>query len=164
MRDPFADRTSVEFQQEMLSQINGYRAQHGAPPLTLDADLVDYSKSRAAHMSALGQLSHDDLKAEYGENASWQATSSGPTAGPAAGATSAWYGEVKNFDFSNPEGPHSGVTGHFTALVWKSTTKLGVGRVSGQGDKWWETFIVANFFPAGNMTGDFAANVSPKQG
>jgi glioma pathogenesis-related protein 2 len=164
MRDPFADRTNAEFQQEMLTQINDYRARHGAPPLTLDSDLVEYSKSRAAKMSALGKLSHDDLKEEYGENASWQATPYGPTAGPATGATGSWYGEVKNFDFGQPEGPHSGVTGHFTALVWKGTTKLGVGRVAGQGSQWWETFIVANFFPAGNMTGDFQENVHPAQG
>jgi glioma pathogenesis-related protein 2 len=163
MREAFADRTDAAFLQEALSQINNYRAQHGAAPLTLDSDLVEYSKSRAAKMSAAGGISHDDLKEEYGENASWQATSSGTTAGPAAGATASWYGEVKNFDFNNPEGPHSGVTGHFTALVWKGTTKLGVGRVAGQGDKWWETFIVANFYPAGNMTGSFQANVSPKQ-
>jgi hypothetical protein len=160
MPDPFADRTDAEFQQEMLTQINTYRARHGAPPLTLDSELVDYSKSRAAKMSAAGGISHADLKEEYGENASWQATSSGPTAGPASGATGAWYDEVKNYDFARPEGPHSGVTGHFTALVWKGTTRLGVGRVSGQGPQWWETFIVANFYPAGNMSGEFAANVS----
>ncbi len=163
MRDPFADRTSVEFQQEMLDQINAYRARHAAPPLTLDLELVEYAKSRAAHMSALGKLSHEGLQSGYGENASWQATSYGPTAGPAAGATKSWYDEVKNFNFDNPEGPHAGTVGHFTALVWKGTAKLGVGRVAGQGEQWWETFIVANFSPAGNMTGSFHANVSAAQ-
>jgi glioma pathogenesis-related protein 2 len=164
MGDPFADRTSEQFQQEMLSQINAYRARHGAPPLTLDPELVEYSKSRAAHMSALGELSHADLKEEYGENGSWQATSYGPAAGPASGATGSWYSEVSNYNFNQPEGPHPGVTGHFTALVWKGTTKLGVGRVAGQGDQWWETYIVANFYPAGNMSGRFQQNVSPAQG
>jgi uncharacterized protein YkwD len=163
MREPFADRTSAEFQQEMLTQINDYRAQHGAPPLTLDPDLVAYAKSRAAGMSAAGGLSHAGLQAGYGENASWQATSYGPAAGPAAGATASWYGEVKNFAFDQPEGPHAGTVGHFTALVWKGTTRLGVGRVAGQGAEWWETFIVANFAPPGNMRGEFAANVAPKQ-
>ncbi|MFF5078477.1 CAP family protein [Actinoplanes sp. NPDC000266] len=163
MRDAFPDKTDAAFIDEMLSQINNYRQQHGAAPLTIDLELMEYSKSRAAKMSAAGGISHDDLKEEYGENASWQATSSGPAAGPASVATSQWYGEVKDFNFKNPEGPHGGVTGHFTALVWKGTTKLGVGRVAGQGSKWFETFIVANFYPAGNMIGDFAANVSPKQ-
>jgi uncharacterized protein YkwD len=163
MRDPFPDQTTAEFQQEVLTQINAYRARHGAPPLTLDSDIVEYSKSRAAKMSAAGEISHTDLKEEYGENASWQAASSGPAPGPASGATGSWYDEVKNYNFNNPEGPHSGVTGHFTALVWKGTTKLGVGRVAGQGSEWWETFIVANFYPAGNMTGEFQANVSPAQ-
>jgi glioma pathogenesis-related protein 2 len=163
MRDPFADRTNADFEQEMLTQINGYRALHGASPLTLDPQLTEYAKSRAASMSAQGGLSHAGLQAGYGENASWQATSYGPTAGPASGATEPWYNEYKQFDFANPEGPHSGTTGHFTALVWKGTTRLGVGRVAGQGEKWWETFIVANFASAGNMEGDFAANVGKKQ-
>lgn len=44
-------------------------------------------------MSAAGEISHDDLKEEYGENASWQATSSGQAAASAAGATTAWYRE-----------------------------------------------------------------------
>src|SRR5690348_537135 len=106
MRDPFADQTSAEFQQEMLTQINAYRARHGVPPLVLDDALVEYSKSRAAKMSAAGAISHDDLKEEYGENASWQGASSGPAAGPASGATGPWYDESKDFDFANPEGPH----------------------------------------------------------
>ncbi len=164
MRDAFPDHTDAAFLQEALTQINNYRAQHGAAPLTIDAQLVDYAKSRAAKMSAAGGLSHDDLKEEYGENASWQASSSGSAAAPAAGATSSWYGESKDYDWTKPEGPHPGVTGHFTALVWKGTTKVGFGRVAGQGDKWWETYIVANFYPAGNMKGSYAANVSPKQG
>lgn len=85
MRDGYSDRTSPEFQQEMLTQINDYRARHGAPPLTLSPGLVEYAKSRAATMFQNGGLSHAGLKAGYGENASWQATSSGPAAGPASG-------------------------------------------------------------------------------
>ncbi|MEU5783729.1 CAP family protein [Micromonospora lupini] len=165
MREAFADQTDPAFLQEALSQINSYRAQHGAPPLTLDPQLVEYAKSRAAKMSAAGQISHDGLdRQQYGENAAWQATSTPGTPGAAAGATSDWYSEVDNFNFTSPEGPHSGVVGHFTATVWKGSTKVGIGRVAGQGAEYYETFIVANFSPPGNMRGSFAANVSPKQG
>jgi hypothetical protein len=45
--------------------------------------------------------------------------------------------------------------------VWKNTTKLGVGRVAGQGTQWWETFIVANFSLPGNMGGQYVMNVGP---
>lgn len=51
-------------------------------------------------------------------------------------------------------------SGHFTAMVWKSTKKLGVGKaVASDGS----TFVVARYFPAGNITnqGHFQANVLP---
>lgn len=50
--------------------------------------------------------------------------------------------------------------GHFTAMVWKTTKKLGVGKaVASDGS----TFVVARYFPAGNITnqGHFQANVLP---
>ncbi|KTG35261.1 hypothetical protein cypCar_00015828 [Cyprinus carpio] len=50
--------------------------------------------------------------------------------------------------------------GHFTAMVWKSSKKLGVGKaVASDGS----TFVVARYFPAGNITnqGHFQANVLP---
>ena len=50
---------------------------------------------------------------------------------------------------------------HFTQLVWKSTTEIGVGvaRVRGQ-DRW---VIVTHYRPQGNtnMPGDFKTNVLP---
>lgn len=51
-------------------------------------------------------------------------------------------------------------SGHFTAMVWKSSKKLGVGKaVASDGS----TFVVARYFPAGNITnqGHFQANVLP---
>ena len=50
---------------------------------------------------------------------------------------------------------------HFTQMVWKLTTEIGVGvaRVRGQ-DRW---VIVAQYRPQGNsnMPGDFQRNVQP---
>jgi len=46
-------------------------------------------------------------------------------------------------------------TGHFTQLVWKGTLKVGMAR-SRCGN-----FIFANYFPAGNMQGQFQQNVFP---
>uniref|UniRef100_A0A3P9M893 GLI pathogenesis-related 2, like n=1 Tax=Oryzias latipes TaxID=8090 RepID=A0A3P9M893_ORYLA len=51
-------------------------------------------------------------------------------------------------------------TGHFTAMVWKNTKKLGVGKaVASDGS----SFVVARYFPAGNITnqGHFENNVLP---
>ena len=62
-----------------------------------------------------------------------------------------WYEEVNDpgYDFNNP-GFSSG-TGHFTQVVWKGSTKLGVGYSKG--------WVCARYYPAGNMMGDFPSNV-----
>lgn len=50
--------------------------------------------------------------------------------------------------------------GHFTAMVWKSTQKLGVGKATASDGS---SFVVARYFPAGNITnqGHFENNVLP---
>ncbi len=64
-----------------------------------------------------------------------------------------WYGSVKTYNWNNP-----GVTA-FSALVWKTTTDLGLGVAS----KGLRTVVVAAYSPEGNLLGDdgqhFKANV-----
>jgi hypothetical protein len=42
----------------------------------------------------------------------------------------AWYDEVKNYNFKKPGFTMD--TGHFTQLVWKSSTRLGLGLAAGK--------------------------------
>uniref|UniRef100_A0A7M4F6S0 Golgi-associated plant pathogenesis-related protein 1 n=1 Tax=Crocodylus porosus TaxID=8502 RepID=A0A7M4F6S0_CROPO len=51
-----------------------------------------------------------------------------------------WYSEIKNYNFQNP-GFSSG-TGHFTAMIWKNTKKMGVGKATASDGS---TFVVARF-------------------
>jgi uncharacterized protein YkwD len=161
-RPALPDRTDQDFLNSMVASINQYRAEHGAPPVRLDPELVEYAKSRAAVVSTEDYLNygHAGLQEGLGENLSWQA-SSAQNPGSATGATGNWYGEIKDYDFAQPAPGDSSKTGHFTQLVWKGSTKIGVGRVCGQGSKWYETYIAVNFSPAGNMAGGYQANVSP---
>jgi len=162
MRAGFADRTNDEFLQEVLTKVNELRARHGSPLLTLDPELVEYAKSRASFMAEQDKLTHAELRSGTGENASWAGAPTGPTAGSGTAAVDSWYGEVSNYDFATGQKIDSTkAIGHFTALVWKNTLKLGVGRVAGQGTKWWETYIVANFMAGGNVTGQYVMNVAP---
>ena len=61
--------------------------------------------------------------------------------------------EIKNYNYS---GDYSDGTGHFTQVVWKDTKEVGFGKSKGQNGK---IFVVANYYPAGNVIGYFKPNV-----
>ena len=64
---------------------------------------------------------------------------------------------MKLYDYADPG--FSGDTGHFTQLVWKSTTKLGCA--SSQASESGNWYVVCNYEKPGNMLGDFENNVLP---
>ncbi|KAL7391529.1 hypothetical protein ABVT39_010616, partial [Epinephelus coioides] len=68
-----------------------------------------------------------------------------------------WYNEIKNYNWSRP-GYMSNI-GHFTQVVWKESTELGVGMAT-DGKT---VFVVGQYRPTGNMMGaeHFAENVLP---
>ena len=72
-----------------------------------------------------------------------------------AESTVMWYNEVDNPGYNFSRGGYSSGTGHFTQVVWKSSTKLGCGYSDG-----WVTCRYCE--DAGNMMGDFDKNVFPK--
>ena len=58
------------------------------------------------------------------------------------------------------DGGFSSGTGHFTQVIWKESTKLGIGRVEKHVDRYGRcAFIVARYKVAGNLLGAFTENV-----
>ncbi|KAL9977239.1 hypothetical protein ACROYT_G014621 [Oculina patagonica] len=64
-----------------------------------------------------------------------------------------WYDEIEYYNYKNPV--FSMNTGHFTQVVWKSTTKLGCGVATKSG----KTYVVARYYPPGNYNNQYRQNV-----
>jgi uncharacterized protein YkwD len=139
--------------QAALDEHNRLRAKHQAPDLTWDDALASQAQSWAGHCnwehSTLGN--GENLWAGYGKAFS------------GAAAVKSWYDELTNpgYDFNNP-GFSSG-TGHFTQVVWKSTTRLGcaVHVCKPLKPLGWNpgNFLVCEYSPPGNYANQYVANV-----
>ncbi|XP_070137354.1 Golgi-associated plant pathogenesis-related protein 1 [Drosophila bipectinata] len=142
-------RASTKEAEESLEDHNRLRAIHGCPALKLSESLSEGCASYAIELAKINTLKHSD--GDYGENLCVRSDSPNK-------CTQDWYDEIKDYDFSNPG--FSSKTGHFTALVWKSSEEMGYGQaVNGS-----LTFVVVRYTPAGNVMGKFEENVPSKTG
>jgi pathogenesis-related protein 1 len=98
------------------------------------------------------------MAAGEGQNIYAAAQSMGfpPTA--ASDAEPAWAAEAADYDYGT--NTCSGVCGHYTQIVWRSTTHFGCGITNcttnspfGPGFPNW-TIVVCNYKPAGNVPGE----------
>eukprot|EP00930_Biecheleria_cincta_P031744 TRINITY_DN22012_c0_g1_i2.p1 TRINITY_DN22012_c0_g1~~TRINITY_DN22012_c0_g1_i2.p1 ORF type:complete len:333 (-),score=71.41 TRINITY_DN22012_c0_g1_i2:250-1248(-) len=148
--------SEADWQKACLESHNKLRAKHGSSALSWSSECYDLAKKQADACQAQKQLCHGNLdgpSGKHGQNVYW-CSRPGSTA---MQATQSWYDEISDpgYDFATP-GFKSG-TGHFTAVVWAATTQVGMA-TSADG-----RFIVANYFPAGNVmpASNFQTNVQP---
>jgi len=67
-------------------------------------------------------------------------------------AVTDWYEEVTLFSNKHVEPfKFSSPTGHYTALVWASTDKVGCGATSYKNGRWFSTLYTCNYGPNGNF-------------
>jgi len=158
------DATTPDFLQQALTAANQDRAKHGVPPLTLDPELTRYAQGRALTVSQSPELSHRGLRADLGEDL-YLGEADTDDISSAQEAVDDWYAEIRDYHFDRPE-PVPDSTLHFTQLVWRESRRLGAARVHGRrpGSRWYDTYIVFDFFPAGNVDGRFRDEVPPPRG
>ena len=53
----------------------------------------------------------------------------------------------------------SGGTGHFTQVVWKGSTELGIGKANAEKNGMYCTYVVGRYQKAGNFIGKYKENV-----
>jgi len=136
--------------------INTYRAVHQAPPLIWDSTITSFSQGWSYNLVSKNLFQHSG-NPSYGENLAYYQGYGSDVMTLLKKAVDDWYNEYTQYDYNNPV--FSGATGHFTCLVWKSSTNFGMGisinTVTDSVD------VVMNTSPPGNYEGEFAANVLP---
>ncbi|CEJ56700.1 hypothetical protein PMG11_02900 [Penicillium brasilianum] len=112
---PASYTSTSKFKDTVLRVSNDYRKAHDAEPLVWNDTLVEYSHEWARHCI----WEHSD--GPYGENLAFGYPN-------ASSAVEAWGDERKFYNFDKPTG-FTEKTGHFTQLVWKSTTEVGCAAI-----------------------------------
>lgn len=146
-----APKAPTAFAQQFIDAHNRYRAKHCAPPLTWSKKLADVAQSWANTLRDKGCVFGHSPGAKYGENL---AAGTQGALDPESTVTM-WYEEIKHYKF--PNGGFSMQTGHFTQLVWRSTTQVGCGHVTCKGND----IYVCNYDPPGNWEGQYRQEVLP---
>uniref|UniRef100_A0A0K0E6K5 SCP domain-containing protein n=2 Tax=Strongyloides stercoralis TaxID=6248 RepID=A0A0K0E6K5_STRER len=142
----------LDMRDRILEETNRYREAHRVDPLTYDYDLEKAAQGYAKYLGDRNLFQHDKRNKQkgWGENLAKMSASLGSL------ATKKWYDEVKLYDFSKNQFSYG--TGHFTALVWKGTKKVGCGIYM----KREMLYVVCKYSPPGNMRNKFAENVFPR--
>jgi uncharacterized protein YkwD len=148
-----------------LSKHNGHRSTHRSPALTSSSSLNNSAQNWAQYLATNGVFQHSSAsqRNNAGENLYVYYTTASSVDSTNLGnmAVKSWYDEVSKYDYNNPG--FSSATGHFTQVVWKSSTQLGCGAAKGvktlNGTKYNAFYVVCHYSPAGNVQGQFPANV-----
>jgi len=115
--------------------------------------LTAFAQKRADYIAASdgSEFRHpNDLK--YGENLAWHSRKTRSC----KELIKMWYDEIELYDFEAGNFDHS--TGHFTQLVWASTTRVGCAKSISEGPNG-GVYLVCNYDPAGNYLGEARENV-----
>lgn len=112
-----------EFQVDCLDAHNEYRLRHGSPKLDLNYDLCKYAEDHAKFLAQCDKAKSS--KSPYGENIFIKASSKKivPDAFEVGGQ---WYKEFDGKKNNSIDYPSKDIK-HFSQVVWKDTTTLGVG-------------------------------------
>ena len=123
---------------------NAARTEVGVEPLNWDNALAEEAEAYAQELAKRHRFEHARDNNGHGENLYWY---SATTNTPMSDASKSWYDEIEVYRYRRCCGPNFSETGHYTQMVWHSTTAVGIGvAVSSKG----ETYVVARYNPTGN--------------
>lgn len=133
---------------------NAVRAMVGVGPMTWDPEVAAIAQAWANQcvdvQAPAGLIDHNAGRSDgYPEYVGENIYGSG---GPASGtdAVALWASEEADYDYAT--NTCSGVCGHYTQVVWATSTKLGCGISSCPGLTYGNS-VVCNYAPGGNIGG-----------
>ncbi|XP_068321322.1 pathogenesis-related leaf protein 4-like [Pyrus communis] len=129
--------------QDYLNAHNAARAQVGVAPLSWDTNLVNYAQRYAN--SRIGDCNLVHSGGPYGENL---AQGTGDLSGKAA--VNLFVSEKANYNYNSNTCAAGKICGHYTQVVWRSSTRLGCAKVRCNNGG---TFIGCNYDPPSNYAG-----------
>ena len=148
-----ANEGNAEFCLEALDAHNKYRKKHHAEPLKLNKELCKIAENYSNHLAKIDRLLHSD-NTFHGDNLGENIYCCGGMDPTGQKVTDSWYSEIKQYNYDDDTWKNG--TGHFTQIIWKETKEVGFGKSTNQKGK---TFVVGNYYPAGNVIGYFKYNV-----
>ena len=153
----------ARFRRDGLKRHNYYRKYHQSSQMELTEKLNNFAQNYAETLAARGEFEHSkksDRNKIYGdwsgENLYYFWTSARDLTVTGADAVDDWYDEIKDYDFAKGRSKNGGVVGHFTQLIWKGSTQLGMGVARNSQNK---VFVVGNYHPGGNYNSMELENV-----
>lgn len=147
-----------EFCERVTKIHNLNRSRHGSYALRLNDELTTMAQQWADALTQERELSHHTFKlrgVRIGQNIAMKWTPNSAIYEPEE-LCDQWYREHKDFDFGVE--PTELRAGHFTQMIWKNSTEIGVGRAQAKDGR---AIVVVNYFPPGNVIGEFNMNVLP---
>ena len=148
---PVAPPIDDPFGGTMLAMHNAARARVGVPPLVWDADLAEAARIYAEDMARSDVFRHSPPSMRRGQGENLWVGSRGAYGYAAMAA--AWMDEARLF--VNHPTPMFSTTGHwqdvghYSQIVWRSTTALGCAMASSVA----YDYAVCRYGPAGNVIG-----------
>lgn len=152
---PSQNELSEKQKIDITNYINQYRKAHNSPPLIYDNNIALFSQTWSNYLINNNLFQHSGSQL-YGENLTYFKGYGTDIMTLLKLAVDLWYNEVQLYDFQNPG--FTEASGHFTCLIWKSSTKFGLG-FSTMGNT---VVISMNTSPPGNVTSQFVDNVLPR--
>lgn len=146
----------ITFARNGFNEHNNFRALHHVSPLKWSDKLAIRAQKLAYRMALHGsiQLPGVDL---FGENRAKISSVNFDCENAGEEATKIWYTQGSNYSYADPR--LNSNTDSFTQVVWKGTRNIGMGCAERKGTLNNEIYVVALYYPPGNIPRALRQNV-----